>query len=207
MGEKGNLNKIPICIICEGAEEYDYLFRIRQLNVWDEIYKVELVNAEGNGNLPARYQDRFQNDAYELVLVFCDTDKKPYEQYQDIKNKIDYFHGIDGISDEILIFGNPCTMQIILQHWKEVSLTTSSKKKNAPLIEECTGIKGYDARSEERAKMMSAISVDNYNIMLERVSRMSKDDHDVGSSNFDILMNNLSDEDSGWIERINGLME
>ena len=41
-------NKLPkfldnhkICIICEGNEEYD----------------ISLVNAGGNGNIPARYQD------------------------------------------------------------------------------------------------------------------------------------------------------
>jgi len=29
-----------------------------------------LVNAGGNGNIPARYQDRYKNGADELVLVF-----------------------------------------------------------------------------------------------------------------------------------------
>ena len=46
-----------------------------------------MVNAGGNGNIPARYQDRYQNGADELVLVFCDTEKKPHEQYEDIKRK------------------------------------------------------------------------------------------------------------------------
>ena len=46
-----------------------------------------MVNAGGNRNIPARYQDRYQNGADELVLVFCDTEKKPHEQYEDIKRK------------------------------------------------------------------------------------------------------------------------
>lgn len=85
-------NKLPkffdkhkICIICEGNEEYEYLKRLKDLNVWNEQYEVSLVNAGGNGNIPARYQDRYQNGADELVLVFCDTEKKPHEQYEDIK--------------------------------------------------------------------------------------------------------------------------
>ena len=67
-----------ICIICEGSEEYDYLERLNFLRVWNEQYEIILDNADGNGNIPARYQDRYQNGSYEVVLVFCDTDKKPY---------------------------------------------------------------------------------------------------------------------------------
>ena len=43
-----------------------------------------LLSLKGNGNIPARYQDKFQNGSYDPVLVFCDTDKKPYEQYADV---------------------------------------------------------------------------------------------------------------------------
>lgn len=70
-------NKLPkfldnhkICIICEGNEEYEYLNRLKNLKVWNEQYDISLVNAGGNGNIPARYQDRYQNGADELVLVF-----------------------------------------------------------------------------------------------------------------------------------------
>ena len=65
-------NKLPkfldnhkICIICEGNEEYEYLNRLKNLKVWNEQYDISLVNAGGNGNIPARYQDRYQNGADE----------------------------------------------------------------------------------------------------------------------------------------------
>ena len=106
-------NKLPkfldnhkICIICEGNEEYEYLNRLKNLKVWNEQYDISLVNAGGNGNIPARYQDRYQNGADELVLVFCDTEKKPHEQYEDIKRKINEFHGVDSAAKEVIIFGN-----------------------------------------------------------------------------------------------------
>lgn len=83
-------NKLPrfrdnhkICIICEGNEEYEYLNRLIALKVWSGQYDISLVNAGGNGNIPARYQDRYQNGSYEIVLVFCDTEKKPHEQWLD----------------------------------------------------------------------------------------------------------------------------
>ena len=88
-----------ICIICEGNEEYEYLNRLKNLKVWNEQYDISLVNAGGNGNIPARYQDRYQNGADELVLVFCDTEKKPHEQYEDIKRKINEFHGVDSAAN------------------------------------------------------------------------------------------------------------
>ena len=134
-------NRVPnffdqhrICIICEENEEYEYLKRLIALNVWNKQYKFIPVNAHGNGNIPARYQDRYQNGADELVLVFCDTEKKPHEQYQDIKRKINKFHGVDHAADEVIIFGNPCTMQIVLKHWTDINLKSPAKQVNAPLI-------------------------------------------------------------------------
>lgn len=109
-------NKLPklfdkhkICVICEGNEEYEYLERLKALKVWDAQYEIISDNAGGNGNIPARYQDSYQNGSYELVLVFCDTEKKPYEQYEDIKHKINEFHGVETAADEVIMFGNPCT--------------------------------------------------------------------------------------------------
>ncbi len=94
-------DKHKICIICEGNEEYEYFKRLKDLKVWNEQYDISLVNAGGNGNIPARYQDRYQNGAAELVLVFCDTEKKPHEQYEDIKRKINEFHDVDNAADEV----------------------------------------------------------------------------------------------------------
>ena len=184
-------NKLPkfldnhkICIICEGNEEYEYLNRLKNLKVWNEQYDISLVNAGGNGNIPARYQDRYQNGADELVLVFCDTEKKPHEQYEDIKRKINEFHGVDSAANEVLIFGNPCTMQIISKHWTDENLKSPAKPVNAPLIKEYTG-------------------VENYKDMSRRVKDLDSDDSVTGSSNFGKFIKLFESDDSGWIEEIN----
>lgn len=195
--------QISICVICEGAEEYDYMSRLKEIHVWNEQYRIDLVDAGGNGNLPARYQDKYQNGMYDLVLVFCDTDKKPYEQYMEIKAKIERFHGVEGISDKLVFFGNPCTMQIIIEHFAEVLLKSPAKKTNAKVIFECTGIAEYKAKEDQRAILMSQINRENYCLMLERVGRLSSADTDMNSSNFDYLMNRLSDEDTEWVKKIN----
>ena len=188
-------NKLPkfldnhkICIICEGNEEYEYLNRLKNLKVWNEQYDISLVNASGNGNIPARYQDRYQNGADELVLVFCDTEKKPHEQYEDIKRKINVFHGVDNAADEVIMFGNPCTMQIISKHWTDENLKSPAKPVNAPLIKKYTG-------------------VENYKDMSRRVKDLDSDDSVTGSSNFGKFIKLFESDDSGWIEKINEQIE
>lgn len=200
-------NQTKICIICEGNEEYEYLERLKTLEVWDEKYDISLENAGGNGNVPARYQDKYQNGSYDLILMFCDTDRKPYEQYVDIKRKIDDFHGVEGAADVVLMYGNPCTMQIVVQHWKEVSLKSPAKKVNAPLIEECTGVANYKAKKEQLDNLFEQVTKDNYADMLERVKRLPDDDTVVGSSNFARFMEGLGSGDAAWIDGINEALE
>ena len=198
--------KHKICIICEGNEEYKYLERLKSIHVWNDIYDISLVNAEGNGNIPARYQDRYQNGSYEAVLVFCDTEKKPYEQYEDIKSKINDFHGINNAAEEIVIFGNPCTMQIISKHWTDEVIKTPAKAVNAPLIEKYTGVKGYKGRNDQIEKVMQSITADNYKNMCNRVRGMEQNDHVNGSSNFVKLLDKFETDNIQWIDVINEKM-
>lgn len=207
-------NKLPkfsdkhkICIICEGNEEYEYLERLKALKVWNKQYDISLVNAGGNGNIPARYQDRYQNGSYEVVLVFCDTEKKPYEQYEDIKQKINEFHGIDDAANKVIIFGNPCTMQIITKHWTDASLKLPAKLVNAPLIKEFTGVENYKGRADQIKAVMECITVENYRDMIQRVSRLEKIDTVTGSSNFGRFMELLESSDDEWINEINNSLE
>lgn len=196
-----------ICIICEGDEEYEYLKKLIELDVWDKKYLFQLENAEGNGNIPARYQDKFQNSSYDLVLIFCDTDKKPYEQYIDIKRKINEFHGVKNAADQVIIYGNPCTMQIIIEHWDDVVLASHKKKKNAPIIFDLTGIEGYKGRADQRQELFSQITKENYQQMRERIKKFPSDDTIEGSTNFGEFIERFSTADSKWIQMINDKLD
>lgn len=208
------INKLPkfsdnhkICIVCEGNEEYEYLNRLKDLKVWCKQYDILLVNAGGNGNIPARYQDLFQNDSYEIIFVFCDTDKKPYEQYEDIKRKINAFHGVANAADEVVLFGNPCTMQIIVKHWTDENLKSPAKPINAPLIYKYTGVENYKGRIDQIKEVMKYVTVENYADMCKRVSRLETFDRVAGSSNFVKFIKLFENDDSGWIEEINRKLE
>lgn len=208
------INKLPrfsdkhkICIICEGNEEYEYLSRLKDLKVWNEQYDFSLVNAGGNGNIPARYQDRYQNGSYEVILVFCDTEKKPYEQYEDIKRKINDFHGVPNAADEVVMFGNPCTMQIIAKHWTDENLRSPAKPVNAPLVKKYTGVANYKGRTDQIKEVMEYVTEENYVYMRQRVSRLERIDNVTGSSNFGKFIKLFESENSGWIDGVNKKLE
>lgn len=201
------LNKCRVCIICEGDEEFDYLKRLNEIGVWNNIYKMTLDNAGGNGNIPARYQDRYQNGSYDIILIFCDTEKKPYEQYEDIKQKVNEFHGVENAAEKVIVFGNSCTLQIIVEHWADIKLKTPAKKVNAEIIDKLTGVKNYKGREDQRAELMQQITAKNYQAMYERVRKMENVDTVVGSSNFDCLVEYLSSGDTTWVKQINTILE
>lgn len=203
MGEfKNHYNKIKICIVCEGYEEYEYLDKLIKLNIFDKAYDINLVNAKGNGNIFARYQDIYQRNKYHMIFVFCDTEQKPYEQFMDIKDKIDVLYDQKGISDKLVIFANPCTMQIILLHFGDIVLKSSQKAKNAEDIERLTGIKGYNASEEKRKELFNKITKENYSEMKERIKSLPTNYKDDNSSNINIFLDYLEKYDEKWIEGI-----
>lgn len=137
------------------------------------------------------------------MLIFCDTEKKPYEQYYDIKRKINEFHGRAIASNEVVIFANPCTLQIVIKHWGDDVLKTAAKAVNASLIKKYTGICNYKGRLEQIKKVVSFVTVENYNEMKKRISAMDCCDSVIGSSNFIKFVILFESKNSNWIKQIN----
>lgn len=191
-----------ICIVCEGNEEYKYLDRLIELQVWNSIYKVHLDNAKGNGNIAARYHNSYQNDAYDAVFVFCDTEKKPHKQYEEIKEKINGVHGLN-VAEHVIIFANPCTLQIVSKHWTDQIIKSPAKPKNAQLIENYTGVENYKGREDQIKTIMETITSDNYAEMKDRIQQMPTDDETCGSTNFLELIQKLETDDCSWIDKLN----
>ena len=161
-----------ICIICEGDEEKDYINTLLKKNVFSNIYSFsDPINAKSFFNIFPRYTERYQSNSYDLVLIFCDTDKGPSDKYLELKKKINELHDTD-IADDIIIFGNPCTMQIILSHFGEIKLTSQSKTVNSKYIEIFTGIANYKATKEQREELFGLIKRNNYETMKENVKKI-----------------------------------
>jgi hypothetical protein len=191
-----------ICIICEGYEELEYIEALKSKAGFSDKYEFITVNAKSINTIIARYQEKYQSDSYSLVLVFCDTDRIPSEKYRMLKQKINEFHGRD-VADEIVIFGNPCTMQIILSHFDKIRLTSQSKSVNSEYIEKYTGIKDYKATQEQRKILFNQISRSNYNTMKENIKKLSSNDEIISSSNFLKFIEKFESDEDSWIDEIN----
>lgn len=146
-----------ICIVCEGYEEFDYINRLKQCAVWSGEYAVKSQNAKSLDNVFAVYQNEYQSDNYDLVVVYCDTEKSPYEKFTTMCEKINKFHDKQ-VTQDIVFFVNPCTLQIILSHFDVVKLKSNLKSDNANLVERLTGVKEYIAKKQQRESIMKKVN-------------------------------------------------
>lgn len=196
-------NKKKICLICEGYEEFDYISKLLELKVWADVYDFSLVNAESNGNISARYQDKYQSNNFDIVLAFCDTDRKPHDDFNQIRKKINGIFGIDNAADEVIIFVNPCSMQVELLHFENIKLRTQNKNKNASEIERLTGIQDYKAKEEQRKAMCNLITKENYEEMKKNLLSLATDYKIEASTNFGVFLKRFEDNKTNWIDEIN----
>lgn len=204
MAKMPNINsKHRIRVICEGYEDEAYFKRLMGFDVWDKTYQFFPVNAKGASNIPARFQADYQNNAYEIILIFCDTDKAPYREYKQVKDKINKFLNKQKASEKLIMFANPCTMQIILSHFGDVSLKNQGKKTNADIIEQLTGVNNYDAHDDQIEAICGMIFRRTYSEMKERVRAINLPDTTSCSTNFIVFLNRFENNDVKWISTIN----
>lgn len=191
-----------VCVICEGFEDYHYFNRLIALNVWNPAYSFTLINAKSASNIPARFQNEFQNDRYEIILVFCDTDKEPYREYTQIKTKINRFLGKRKAAEKVIIFANPCTMQIMLLHFGDILLKNQGKKTNSAVIEQMTGVQNYDAHEAQIRELCSRITRTSYPEMKKRAEDINFPDTVSGGTNISVFLNWFETSDDHWITEI-----
>lgn len=196
-----------VFVVCEGNEEKEYFKRLMALNVWEPIYKFIPKNARGANNIFPTFQAIYQNDSYDAILVFCDTDKKPFKEYTKVKQKFFDFFGNDFALDKIVIFANPCTMQIILSHFGNVNLKTQSKKVNSKEIDRLTGIKGYGARGDQLNELLLMITRSSYYDMKDRVGQIDKNYQITPSTNFIRFINCFEDSSGDWANEVRDALE
>ena len=81
--------------------------------------------------------------------------------------------------ENLVIYANPCSMQVILLHFgsEPVSLKTQSKHVNADIIEQLTGVAGYKAHQEGQIDTICGkITRANYAVMKERAATINNPD-------------------------------
>ncbi len=108
-----------ICLILEGFEEYYYFKRILDFPCFKGTYNVDIRNAKAASNIPSIFQAAYAKNFYEIIFVVCDKDRNP-EQYVNIISKLDDILGT-WQSERNCDFTCPCTLQVILSHFGDVS--------------------------------------------------------------------------------------
>lgn len=198
------VGKKKICIICEGYEEKEYLERLKSFGAWQgRYYDVHLVNAKSISNIAPRYQEIFMSGSYDLVLVFCDTDCYPYAGYNEMKRKIDAFHGRVGAASSVVYYANPCILQIVVMHFADIMLTSAQKSRNGRIIEDLVGIEHYQAHEKQREALMNSINKQNFKDMMGRIKVLSNSDTEINSTNFAKLIRQLNSNSTRWVDIIN----
>ena len=195
-----------ILIICEGFEEYDYIVKLKECNVWSSAYNIKPRNARSIDNLIAIYQNEYQNANYDLIVIFCDTEKMPYEQFCRLREGLNRFHGKNA-ADKFILFANPCSMQIILSHFDKIKLTSNSKKRNAPLIKKLTGVDNYEADENQRKAIMRHINAENYLDMKCNLSGIPMAYDNVPSTNAVYWFTLFEGINTKWIRELNKKIE
>lgn len=198
-----------ILIIAEGYEEEAYLKKLLQFPCFPrDKYKFIVKNANGNGNIAPKYQDEYSKNQYDLILAFCDGDNNS-EQFQDIIE--DICVGIFNdktLADNLIVFTNPVTLQIVLSHFGEVKLTHVAKKKNAEVVNRMTGVANYDAEEGQVDAIVDQIYYRSYGLMKNGIKKLSTDQEITPSTNFLRHLENFENNDITWlddlIKRING---
>lgn len=194
-----NLHKV--CLILEGYEEEYYFKKILEFPCFKGTYEIKPINAKTASNIPAIYQQEYSKNKYEIVLVVCDKDRKP-EQYEKVMSGIDSILGPDK-AKEVVTYTSPCTLQVILSHFDEVSLTTQAKKTARPIVKALTGVDGYDAHKDQLEAICKQIHLSTYPKMKERIGKLSTNPDMIPSTNMLTLLDRLESQDAGWISEIN----
>ena len=199
-------DSIKILIVCEGYEEYDYLNRLKSLNVWSHNFSIDIKNARSIDNIASVYQYNYAANDYKLIVIFCDTEKAPYEKFLVMKEKIKAFHNKKSI-DSIVFFANPCTMQIILSHFANISLKSNLKSDNASTIKKLTGINNYVANENQRKAIINKINANNYQTMKNNIVGLSQNYETIPSSNVIELFVGFEAGNNAWIKSITKKIE
>ena len=192
-----------ILIIAEGYEEEAYLKKLLQFPCFPrDKYKFIVKNANGNGNIAPKYQDEYSKNQYDLILAFCDGDNNS-EQFQNIIE--DICVGIfndKSLADDLIIFTNPVTLQIVLSHFGEVKLTHIAKKKNVEEVKRLTGVENYDAKEDQIDTVVDQIYYRSYALMKDKIKKLSTDQETTPSTNFLRHLENFENNDTTWLDEL-----
>ena len=173
-----------LVLIVEGNEEVNFL---RIVNDYGRIKKglsIEVINAEGVGNIPSLFDAYYRDLSYDGVLCLLDVDNWKTECYEIATSKLRSILGHR--PDEEALFNNPNTLQLLLSPFTDEVMDRSDKAGYSDLVHRCFPLmKGvYRASGAQLRSIYKAYSREAYLALLEKTESYSRDPHDLPSSTF-----------------------
>lgn len=185
------MNKYYIKIIVEGNEESTFFDIVNEVGK-DDIFVLEIENANGYGGIPDAFLNTLREDIYDCVICVYDVDDRANDKYSPFnitRKQLTLLFGDENITDAVSFCTNPNILQYFLlacDTLDKVELKFTSKASNTPLV-------------KKYWKKIASGKIDKYGRNIKSNYDASKWQLDIikfsilnGEYNYEILLENAS---------------
>ncbi len=183
-----------LALIVEGNEEVNFLKIVNSCARLDAGLEIEVVNAEGVGNIPSLFDAYYRDLSYDEVICLLDIDGWKTNCYETATRKLSAILGY--FPKKEALFNNPNSLQLLLAPFTDEVMDISDKALFSPLIHSCfPKMKGvYRASKAQLKAIHEAYDRKAYLLMLEKTAFYSEDPKDLPSSTFAPFLRSIEEE-------------
>ena len=195
-------DSVRVHFICEGAEEVCFVDSLTKVGAFDDAYEISREDAYGAGNIPIVFDQVFQNLDYDAVFVITDVDCMANGTYQNTMAKLESTLGFS--ARQIVIFTNPCTIQLFLASRSDDALPNQNKNLFTKYFNTLWngGHKPYAAHSYQLEKLKAEFSLSDYETMMKRIKKYSTKPEDLPSTSANFFLSEFRQSNTKWLEGI-----
>jgi hypothetical protein len=188
--------------VCEGAEEICFVDSLTKVGAFSGAYEISREDAHGAGNIPIVFDQAFQNFYYDAVFVILDVDCMSNGTYQDTVAKLERTLGFS--ARQIILFTNPCTIQLFLASRSDDVLPNQSKNSFTKYFNTLWngGHKPYAAHAYQLEKLKAEFSLSDYEAMVERIKAYSTKPEDLPSTSAHFFLSKFKQSNTKWLEDV-----
>src|SRR5574344_721823 len=167
--------RFSVRIVVEGDEEEHYLRALKGLDLFSPKACVSVKNAGNISRVLPVFQNEFSSGKYDLVLTYCDTENSNID-YRRLKSELCNYLGVGGV-DDIVFFGAPETMIVLINHFSLTPVRSIPKDKPSQgkmLLKLAINFpdKTYQAKQHQLESIDGKINKDNYAQMKMNISQL-----------------------------------
>lgn len=197
--------RLSVRIVAEGDEEEQYLLALKRLCVFSSKVCVTVKNAGNISRVLPVFQNEFRSGKYNLVFTYCDTENSNID-YNNLKIGLSSFFGVGNV-DDIVFFGAPQTMIVLINHFSSIPVRSISQDKPSQgKALNRLGInfpgKIYQATQHQLESIDNKITKQNYIQMKANISQLPISDKKPFATNSLQLWNGLDAASLQWLKKL-----